>query len=58
LLHLEHIQVVLANDHNVINISIVLMEQYESLLESFGLRENGVLDEKLKMRENNKVILK
>jgi len=34
------------------------MEQYESLLESFGLRENGVLDEKLKMRENNKVILK
>jgi len=52
---LKHIEDALVNDHNIIYLLIDLMEQYETLLESFEMRENGFLIEDLGMRENGKL---
>jgi len=52
---LKHIEDALVNDHNIIYLSIDLMKQYETLLESFEMRENGFLIEDLGMRENGKL---
>ena len=52
---MKHIKGALVNNRIIIYLSISLMEQYESLLENFKMRENGFLIEDLGMRENGKL---